>query len=186
MFKKINLFITLSLLAFFSASPSFSQKTDTVPLTFFSAGAGLTGHKALSSELDSAQSTLLGISLISSVWLSEQANLSLEAGWLVPGSGWTAAMGVDWKPLSQGFSPLIGFQAGLAHLEVGSKFSDNFGPMAGARAGFILDAMDVMQIRVTLPYRVVFNERMDQTLGLELGLLFSSPHRNTRIKRINL
>ncbi len=163
-----------------------AQTIDTIPLSRASFGIGLSGHSAISDDLKLESDAFFGLSVLNSIYLNDHVNLSLEAEWLMPGSNFGAAMGSDVFFNSSGFRPFLGASVGFFHFDKTNDFGENFGPMLKGRIGFVLDALDEMQIRLSLPYRIVFNQGQDQSAGVEIGLLFSGPHRNTKIKRINL
>jgi hypothetical protein len=185
----------LSLLAAFSLAGldaraedlNLNEKPDTVRVSLspYSLGVGAGAVAALNPELrDNESEMFMKISIIQSVAINEMLNVGLDLDWLFPGSNWSGLINLDYTAPMQHFKPFIGVGAGMSYFDKGERFGNGFGPAASVHAGILLDVMDELQLRVRVPFTVVANHDGDRTVGVDIGLLFSSPHRNTKVKKL--
>jgi len=167
----------------FSADPS-EEGVKTTPVNVYSGGIGGGSFFALNEQLQDESEQYLKLSFINSIYLHKSINLFIDVDWFIPGSNFGTDLGFDLMLSRSDFIPFIGIGTG-AHIfnKAGNEFGEDFGSSATAHLGFLLDLSDRLQIRIRVPYKIVFNADKDQGVGLELGFLFSDKFR--RIKKLN-
>ncbi|MFC1584996.1 acyloxyacyl hydrolase [Fibrobacterota bacterium] len=156
----------------------------TTPLSVYSGGLGGGAIFALSERLSDESEQYLKLSFVNSLYLRENLNLFVDIDWFAPGGNYGADLGFDFMFSRSDLRPFMG--AGLgAHLfdKKGRNFGENLGASATVHMGFLLDLTDRLQIRVRIPYHIVFNADKDQGIGVDLGFLFSDKFR--RVKKLN-
>lgn len=189
----MNRFLFLPLLAL-AALPvaaedlNLNEKPDTVKVALspYSLGIGAGAIAALNPELKNESEMFFKVSVIQSIALNDFVTVGLDLDWLFPGANWGGALNLDYTmPVGRGLKPFIGVGAGMNSFDKsGQDFGQGFGPSATVHAGLLLDVMDELQLRIRVPFTIVADHDGDRTVGLDIGLLFSSPHRNTKVKKL--
>ena len=93
-------------------------------------------------------------------------------------------MTLDYLMATGAIKPFVGIGGGIRYFDKAGPFGDNIGASGTVHAGLILDVIDEMQLRIRVPYHVVANKAMDQGVGIDVGFLFSSPLRTTKVKKL--
>jgi hypothetical protein len=166
---------------------NLNLKADTTveSLSPYSIGVGVGVLTAASSELHDQSPAFLKTSLIQTVAFGSRFEAGLDLDWLFPGYNWGAEVTATSFFATGQFKPFVGAGAGLRYFDTdNSEFMDNLGPSVMLDAGVVLDVLDELQVRVRVPFTMVFNDRQDRTVGVDVGLLFSSPHRKTKVKKL--
>jgi hypothetical protein len=177
----ILFFAILSLLSQPLIADPSEDKAAKVPLGVHSWGLNLGAVYSLTDSLRAQSEQHFKLSISNLIFLNERTQLFLDIDWFLPGSGnFGGDIGFDYHLAEGALRPLIGLGAGLHNMDKGNSFGQDFGPSATVHAGFLLDLTDILQIRVRVPYHLITNADWDQGVGLDVGFLFSSAHRNVK------
>ncbi len=160
---------------------SSEVRAEKVPLKVYSGGFSAGGMIPINQELDNQSNALLKLSFNNTVYFQGPARFFFDVNWFGPGRNFGADAGFDMVASSGKMGAFVGVGIGAHHFDKGGyAFGENFGPSATVHVGMEFDLTDQVQVRFRAPYHVVVNETRDQTIGFELGVLFSS-----RFKKIN-
>jgi hypothetical protein len=165
---------------------NLNEKADTVQVSLspYSIGLGAGVISALNDELSDESPAFLKMSLIQSINFQEHWNLGLDLDWLLPGKNWGGDLSLDYLLATGSFKPFIGAGGGFRYFEK-TDFGHDIGASGTVHAGMILDVLDELQLRIRVPFHIVANDAGDRGVGLDAGFLFSSPHRKTKVKKLN-
>ncbi|HEY8376081.1 MAG TPA: hypothetical protein VIK91_06310 [Nannocystis sp.] len=164
---------------------SSRPETTTVALSQYAIGPGVGVLGAVSGDLTDISEQFLSLTLAQSIRFRENWDLGLDLDWWAPGNNWGGAMSVSYLFGSAAFRPFVGAGAGLRSLDYdGEPFGKGLGVEGLVQAGLFLDVLDNLQMRVRVPYRFIANSHRDQAAGLDVSLLFSSPLRKTRVRKL--
>lgn len=166
---------------------NLNNKADTVNVSLspYSLGLGAGVITALNPELEDESPAFMKLSLIQSITFAERWNMGLDLDWMLPGQNWGGELSVDYLLTTGSFRPFIGAGGGMRYFEKsGSSFGDDIGVSGTIHAGMMLDVMDELQLRIRVPFHMVANTDGDRGVGLDIGFLFSSPHRNTQVRKL--
>jgi hypothetical protein len=150
----------------------------------YSLGIGGGVITALNDELKAKSDAFLKLSVIQSITFQEHWNLGLDLDWYLPGQNWGTNLNVDYAIGTQAFKPFVGVGGGFNYFDKAGDFGSNIGASGNAHFGLLLDVLDELQLRVRVPFLIVANKAGDRGLGLDVGLLFSSPLRTTKVKKL--
>jgi len=164
---------------------NLNEKPDTVQASLapYSLGLGAGVVSAVNDELSARSAAFLKLSVIQSVQFTDHVAAGLDLDWLLPGQNWGGDLTLDYLILTGAIKPFVGIGGGIRYFDKGA-FGDGIGASGTVHAGLILDVMDEMQLRIRVPFHVVANKDMDQGVGLDVGFLFSSPLRTTKVKKL--
>lgn len=164
-----------------------SSRPDTVRgrLVPYSIGIGTGAAAALNSELQEEEDAFLKLSLVQELAFGDQYSMGMDVDWFGPGNNWGGSFTISYL-LAQGpFRPFLGAGAGLHHFDKpGRDFGGNLGPSAMVHAGFLLNILEEMQMRVRVPVLFVANKDQDRTAGVDLAIIFSNPVRTKTVKKL--
>lgn len=166
---------------------NLNEKPDTVRVSLspYSFGVGAGVISALNDELSDESPAFLKLSVIQSVNFAENWNAGMDLDWMLPGQNWGGDITVDYLLATGGFKPFVGVGAGIRYFDKGgSDFGHDLGASGTVHAGMILDVLDELQLRIRVPFHVVANDAGDRGVGVDVGFLFSSPQRKTRVKKL--
>ncbi len=166
---------------------NLNEKPDTVTVSLspYSIGVGGGVISALNTELMDESPAFLKLSVIQSIHFAERWNMDLDMDWLLPGQNWGGELSLDYLLATGNFKPFIGAGGGFRYFDkAGSDFGHDIGASGTVHVGMILDVLDEMQLRIRVPFHIVANDAGDRGVGLDVGLLFSSPLRNTKVKKL--
>jgi|GEM_PF-761951 len=161
-----------------------TPETTSVSLSPFSFGAEIGGLFALNSELRDQNEAYLELGVATSILFAEQFAVGLHYDWFIPGSSQGGGLTLDYLLGSGAFRPFIGAGLGLHYSDNGQKFGDAFGIAGAGHIGLIFDVLDELQLRIRAPLILVGNNYGDKLAGLDFALLFSGPHRKTKVKKL--
>jgi hypothetical protein len=83
------------------------------------------------------------------------------------------------------FRPFLGAGAGFHYFDkAGQDFGDGLGPSAVAHVGLMLDVLDELQMRLRVPFPFVANKDQDRAVGLDVAVLFGSPLRTKKVRKL--
>jgi hypothetical protein len=182
-----------ALLGVAAAAPSaraedlnLNEKPDTVQasLSPYSLGLGAGVVSAINDELSNESAAFLKLSVIQSLQFTEHTAAGLDLDWMLPGQNWGGELTFDYLMLTGSIKPFVGIGGGFRYFDKAGPFGDNLGAAGSVHAGLLLDVLDEMQLRIRVPYFVVANKAGDQGVGLDVGFLFSSPLRTTKVKKL--
>lgn len=77
--------------------------------------------------------------------------------------------------------PFAGAGVGVNYLDHGSDFSKGFGMTGRVQAGVEFDVSPTLGISFTAPYRYTRNAYKDQSVGVQIGMLFYGAHKNIHV-----
>jgi len=169
----------------FASDPS-EKGVPTSPLSIYSGGLGLGAMRAINDSLknQTKNSTFLKVSFINSVYLMENMSLFIDVDWLAPGLNFGTDFGFDIYATNTQFRPFIGAGLGVRYFDKEKvRFGDKFGPSGTVHAGVVFDVTEQLQMRFRMPYQITANETFDQTVGFDIGFLFSDKFR--KVKKLN-
>ncbi len=182
---KIRLYLSLALVgAFVNAFGAENSAGKLVSLKPYSAGVQVGALGALNDDLADYSGQFLEFSFIQQFEVSPRVNMFLDLDYMLPDNNFGGRLGGDYLFASGGFRPFVGMGIGMHYFEKDGGLAESFGPSATAHFGFLFDVMDEVQLRVRVPYLFVLNKSRDNLAGLEIGMLFSSPHRKTRVQKL--
>ena len=165
---------------------NLNEKPDTVQasLSPYSLGLGAGVVSALNDELSDQSAAFLKLSVIQSMQFGEHVAAGMDLDWLLPGQNWGGELTLDYLMATGAIKPFVGVGGGFRYFDKPGAFGDNLGAAGSVHAGLMLDVMDEMQLRIRVPFHVVANKAGDQGVGLDVGFLFSSPLRTTKVKKL--
>jgi hypothetical protein len=166
---------------------NLNEKPDTVQVSLapYSLGLGAGVISALNDELMDESPAFLKLSLIQSIQFAERWNMGLDLDWMLPGQNWGGELTLDYLLATGNFKPFIGAGGGFGYFDKsGSDFGHDIGASGTVHIGMILDVMDELQLRIRVPFTVVANDAGDRGVGVDVGFLFSSPLRNTKVRKL--
>jgi hypothetical protein len=165
---------------------NLNEKPDTVQasLSPYSLGLGAGVLSAVNDELSDRSAAFLKLAVIQSLQFTDHMAAGLDVEWWLPGQTWGGELTLDYLMATGAIKPFVGVGGGFRYVDKAGPFGDNVGAAGSVHAGLILDVMDELQLRVRVPYHVVANKTMDQGVGIDVGFLFSSPLRTTRVKKL--
>ncbi|MDB5048592.1 MAG: hypothetical protein JWO30_1663 [Fibrobacteres bacterium] len=166
---------------------NLNEKPDTVQASLspynFGLGAGVLS--ALNTELSDESPAFLKMSVIQSINFADRWNMGLDLDWMLPGQNWGGNLTLDYLLATGSFKPFLGAGGGFSYFDKsGADFGHNLGASGTVHVGMILDVLDELQLRIRVPFTVVTNDAFDKTVGLDVGFLFSSPHRKTKVRKL--
>jgi hypothetical protein len=186
-FHSLLALVSLALAAPRAEDLNLNEKADTVrvALSPYSLGIGAGAIAALNPELKRESEMFAKIGIVQSVAMNDFVNVGFDLDWLFPGANWDAMLNLDYTMGPQHFKPFIGVSGGAQYFHKdGRPFGEGFGVAAGAHIGMLIDVMDELQLRIRVPFVWAANHDGDRSVGLDLGLFFSSPHRHTKVKKL--
>lgn len=166
---------------------NLNERPDTVgaALSSYSFGLGAGTLASLSDALKDESEMFMKVSVIQSIAFTEMMIAGLDLDWNFPGTNWAGMLNLDFALGRGAFRPFVGAGAGMSYFNKrGEDFGEGLGPAGKLQAGFLLDVMDELQLRVRVPFTITANHEGDRTVGLDVGLLFGSPLRKTRVKKL--
>jgi hypothetical protein len=189
----IRTFALAALLGAAAAAPSaraedlnLNEKPDTVQasLSPYSLGLGAGVISAVNDELSNRSAAFMKLSVIQSMQFTNHLAAGLDLDWMLPGQNWGGDLTLDYLMATGAIKPFVGIGGGIRYFDKAGPFGDNVGASGTVHAGLLLDVIDEMQLRIRVPYHVVANKAMDQGVGIDVGFLFSSPLRTTKVKKL--
>jgi hypothetical protein len=159
--------------------------TSVVSLAPYSIGPSIGVVGAVDGDLTEISEQFLSLSLTQTVRFNETWDLAIDLDWWAPGNNFGGDMSVSYVFGTSALQPFVGVGAGLRSLDYkGEPLGKGLGVEGLVQAGIYLDVMDNMQMRVRVPYRYIANSHGDQAAGLDIALLFSSPLRKTKVRKL--
>ena len=160
-------------------------ETTTVGLSPYAIGVGIGALMPISEELMDRDPAFLKLTLAQSLRFRDNIDLGMDLDWWLPGVNLGGSVNIDYLFGKGAFRPFIGAGVGMQYVDHPSyKFGDNFGIQGVGHVGMYFDVLDELQLRIRAPFHMVANLDMDQAAGLDIALLFSSPQRRTRVKKL--
>jgi hypothetical protein len=166
---------------------NLNEKPDTVQVSLspYSLGVGAGVLSALNTELMDQSPAFLKLSVIQSINFAERWNMGLDLDWMLPGQNWGGELSVDYLLATGSFKPFLGAGGGFRYFDkTGSDFGHDLGASGTVHVGMMLDVLDEMQLRIRVPFHLVANDVRDMGIGVDVGVLFSSPLRNTKVRKL--
>jgi hypothetical protein len=165
---------------------NLNEKPDTVQasLSPYSLGLGAGVISAVNDELSNRSAAFMKLSVIQSIQFTDHMAAGLDLDWMLPGQNWGGDLTLDYLMATGAIKPFVGVGGGIRYFDKAGPFGDNIGASGTVHAGLLLDVIDEMQLRIRVPYHVVANKAMDQDVGIDVGFLFSSPLRTTKVKKL--
>jgi hypothetical protein len=174
--------------AAFAEDVDLSEHADTsvVSLAPYSVGPAVGVVGAVDGQLSRISEQFLSLSLVQTVRFRENWDLGLDVDWWAPGNNFGGNLNVSYVFMIGALQPFFGAGAGIRSLDyAGEPLGKGLGVEGLVQAGVYLDVMDNLQMRVRVPYRYIANSHGDQAAGLDIALLFSSPLRKTKVKKLS-
>ncbi|MEO6094346.1 MAG: hypothetical protein ABIW76_01245 [Fibrobacteria bacterium] len=166
---------------------NLNEKPDTVvaSLSPYSFGLGGGVISSLNDELSDRSPTFLKLTVTQSIQFQDHWVAGLDLDWMLPGQNWGGDLTLDYLLATGNFKPFIGAGGGFRYFDkLGSSFGNDIGASGTVHAGMLLDVLDELQLRIRVPFHVVANTAGDRGVGVDVAFLFSSPLRNTKVKKL--
>jgi hypothetical protein len=166
---------------------NLNEKPDTVTASLSPYSFGLGGGviSSLNDELSDRSPTFLKLTVTQSIQFQDHWVAGLDLDWMLPGQNWGGDLTLDYLLATGNFKPFIGAGGGFRIFDkLGSSFGNDIGASGTVHAGMLLDVLDELQLRVRVPFHVVANTAGDRGVGVDVAFLFSSPLRNTKVKKL--
>lgn len=188
----LTIFAALTVVAALAPSASAedvdtSNHPDTVKvgLAPYSIGFGAGAIAAVNSELAQESEAFLKLSLVQSIQFGDHMAMGVDIDWFAPGANWGGDLTVSYLMGNAAFKPFIGGGAGLHWFDKsGQDFGQGLGPSAVVHAGLMLDVLDELQMRIRVPFHFIANKDQDRGIGVDVAILFGSPLRTKRVKKL--
>lgn len=163
-----------------------SNHPDTVQanLSPYTLGVGVGAISAINGELAEESEVFLKLSLAQMVRFGRHLALGLDLDWFAPGNNWGGDMSLNFLMGSATFKPFVGAGAGIHYFDTGEDFGQGLGPSGLLHAGLLFNVTDEMQARIRVPFHFVANRQEDRGIGLDIAILFGSPLRTARVKKL--
>jgi hypothetical protein len=163
---------------------SKSLEMTTGPLSTYSWGLGAGAVIALSPELREERA-ILKVGWANSLYISDNTSLFFNADWIAFGRNFSGDIGFDYTWPGAFFHPFAGIGVGVANFDKGaSAMRETLGPSATVHLGFNREIGGRTGLRIQVPYTVVFNDATDQTIGLEVQLMWFGKFRDVRVLHV--
>lgn len=153
-------------------------------LSPYAIGVGAGAISAINGELAEESEVFLKVSLAQSVRLGPALSVGLDLDWFAPGSNFGGDLTLNYHLGTGAFQPFVGAGAGIRYFDTGEEFGEGLGPSGVVLAGLLFDVSDELQARVRVPFHFVANKHEDRGVGLDVALLFGSPLRAARVKKL--
>jgi hypothetical protein len=166
---------------------NLNETPDTVQVSLspYSFGVGGGVITSLNDELSDRSPAFMKLSLIQSITFAERFNMGMDLDWLLPGQNWGLDLSLDYLLATGSIKPFLGAGGGFRYFDKrGSSFGNDIGAAGTVHAGMLIDVLDELQLRIRVPFHFVGNTAGDRGVGVDLGILFSSPHRNTKVRKL--
>lgn len=166
---------------------NLSEKPDTISasLSPYSLGLGAGVISSLNDELSARSAAFMKLSIIQSIQVTDHLSMGLDLDWMLPGQSWGGEISLDYLMATGPIKPFVGVGGGFRYFDkYGSDFGNDLGASGTVHAGMLLDVLDELQLRVRVPFHLVANTAGDQGVGVDVGFLFSSPLRTTKVKKL--
>jgi hypothetical protein len=166
---------------------NLNEKPDTVvtSLSPYSFGLGGGVISSINDELSDRSPSFLKLTVTQSIQFQEHWVAGLDLDWMLPGQNWGGDLTLDYLLATGSFKPFIGAGGGFRYFDkLGSSFGNDIGASGTVHAGMLLDVLDELQLRIRVPFHVVANTAGDHGVGVDVAFLFSSPLRNTKVKKL--
>jgi hypothetical protein len=164
---------------------SETPETTSVSLSPYSLGLGAGVISALNPELQDEGPAFMKMSLIQSITFADRWSIGLDMDWLLPGQNWGGELSLDYLLASGSFQPFIGAGGGFRYFDKkGSDFGHDIGASGTVHFGMLVDVLDELQLRIRVPFHIVANDAGDRGVGVDVGFLFSSPQRTTKVRKL--
>lgn len=164
---------------------SEKPETTSVSLSPYSVGLGAGVISALNPELKRESPAFMKMSIIQSITFADRWNMGLDLDWLVPGQNWGGELTLDYLLATGAIQPFIGAGGGMRYFDkAGSDFGHDIGASGTVHVGMLISVLDELQLRIRVPFHVVANDAGDRGVGLDVGFLFSSPQRTTKVRKL--
>jgi hypothetical protein len=166
---------------------NINSRPDTVALRLgaYSVGPSAGVVSALTDPLLSQDPQLLSLSLAQVIRFGTSWDLNIDLDVWVPGGHWGGGVSAAYVFGSGPFQPFLGAGGGMRAVDYdGKSFGRGLGTEGVAYAGLYLDVLDHLQMRMRMPWRFIANSHNEQVVGIDIAMLFSSPHRRTSVRRL--
>lgn len=175
----------LLLLALAMTHQCIFASVQTSPLTIYSGGIGIGAVQSINSELQQDLSKrFLTLSFINTIYFKKNVNVFCDANWFGPGNNYGADLGFDGVFPGSDYSLFVGAGIGALYFDrTNQNFGENFGPSGTVHCGVTFDLTESIQMRFRVPYHIVVNNTRDNTVGFDVGFLFSNPYK--KIKKLD-
>ncbi len=158
--------------------------TVTVGLSPYSLGFGIGALGAVNHDLSDRSNMFLKLAIAQTIRFQEHWDVGMDLEWWLPGINLGGTMNLDYIFGTGSFKPFVGLGVGMQYIDGYNRFGEGFGIEGTGHLGMYLDVLDNMQLRIRAPLQMVANKNFDHAAGLDIALLFSSPQRNTRVKKL--
>jgi hypothetical protein len=160
--------------------------TSIVSLAPYSIGPGVGIAGRVAGDMNQISEQFLTLSIAQTVRFRDQWDLGIDLDWWLPGNNFGGDLSVSYVFGTGAVQPFVGVGAGIRSLDYKNEpMGKGLGAEGLLQAGIFLDVMDNMQMRVRVPYRFIANSHGDQSAGLDIALLFSSPLRKTKVRKLS-
>jgi hypothetical protein len=165
--------------------PSWAKDSVTIsPLTTYSWGFSGGSAIPLNQDLKDQSEAYGKLSFNNNWYLTDYTSLFLDGNWFLPGNNFGGNLGVEFlagDPHYAKVRPLLGLGVGTQIFERDDKpFGKGIGGSLNSHIGMLINASNSLQFRIRVPYQFVLNSYQDHTIGVEIGVLFSSPWKHIR------
>jgi hypothetical protein len=158
-----------------------SMEYTTSPLSTYSWGFGAGAISGLSAELKN-ENDFLKLEFNNTIYIQNSFQLFFDFHWILLGRNFGGDIGFDYLFHQGRLHPFAGLGVGFAAYDKQERsFEEELGPSAVAHGGLLVDLSSRIQLQVRVPYSIVLNKSLDQSVGFEVGLLFSGPFKNVKV-----
>lgn len=165
---------------------SSSPETTTVGISPYALGGGVGVLTPLSEELMNRDPAFLKLTLAQTLRFQDHFELGLDLDWWLPGKNPGGNVNLAYLFGKGAFRPFLGAGAGIQYIDHPTYvFGDNLGLEALGQIGMYFDVLDELQLRLRVPFHFVANLDMVKAVGLDFTLLFSSPQRRTKVRKLS-
>ncbi len=157
-----------------------NPKTAYNPLSVYRGGVLFGSVYSLNPELRDYSEQFLKLNFDNRISVSPQVDVVADVNWHLPGNNFGFDLGADFYLFQGSFKPFMGFGVGAQYFDKYQDFGENIGALVTARLGMFMEIGDRLSVLIQVPYSITTNVDRDNSVGLQIGFVFSDGLRHVQ------